>query len=41
MKRYADIGVDVHITEIDVKCPWDYKTRKCAISEWDDEALTK
>ena len=25
MQRYAAIGLEVHVTELDVKCPWDHE----------------
>jgi len=34
MKRYADLGLDVHITELDIKC------KDCG-EHWSDENLAK
>ena len=38
MKRYHDLGIKVHMTEIDVKCRKD-SSGKCA--PWTDETLAQ
>ena len=40
MRRYADLGIEVHITEMDVRCSSD--PNKCPYSEeWPQDALEK
>ena len=42
MKRYAAIGVDVHFSEVDIKCMMDSSTQKCQDDFiWDAESLQK
>ena len=41
MQRYAEIGVEVHVTELDIKCPWDNNEQKCTHDSWTDDEIQK